>query len=271
MSQYYSRKGRKKLFDPASKDPFVLSRTKLDTFVECPRCSYLDLRLGVSRVQGPSFTLNNAVDELFKREFDVYRARSTPHPMMEAHDIDAVPFKHEQLEEWRDALRRGIKTLHEPTNLILRGGIDDVWVNPTGELHIVDYKATAKKQGPSTEDDLYDSYKRQAEIYQWLFRQNEFEVSNIAYFVYANGRADAETFDGKLEFDVKVIPYDGDSSWVGQALFDLKEMLLSDEIPDPGIAFGGGPCDFCSYRKQAKDVQYEFVKQHPQLKKETHL
>ena len=100
MSNNYSGKRRKKVFDPDSKEPFVLSRSKLDMFVECPRCSYLDLRLGVSRVQGPAFTLNNAVDALFKREFDVYRARSTPHPMMEAHDIDAVPFKHEQLEEW---------------------------------------------------------------------------------------------------------------------------------------------------------------------------
>jgi len=271
MDRYSSKKSRKKLFDPGSKDSFVLSRSKLDTFMECPRCSYLDLRLGVSRVQGPSFTLNNAIDELFKREFDIHRADGTAHPMMKAYDIDAVPFQHEQLEEWRDALRRGIKTLHEPTNLTLRGGIDDLWVKPTGELYIVDYKATAKRQGPSTQDDLYDSYKRQAEIYQWLFRQNKFNVSNTAYFVYANGNAGAEVFDGKLEFDVKVIPYDGDSSWVEQALFDLKKMLMSNEIPEPGIAFGGGPCDFCSYRQQAQEKQHDFVKQHPQNKKEAYL
>lgn len=271
MHKYSSKNSRKKLFDPDSKESFVLSRSKLDIFMECPRCSYLDLRLGVSRVQGPSFTLNNAVDQLFKREFDVYRAQGIPHPMMEAYKIDAIPFKHDQLEEWRDALRRGVKTVHEPTNLTLRGGIDDVWVNPTGELHIVDYKATAKKQGPATTDDLYDSYKRQAEIYQWLFRQNEFAVSNVAYFVYANGRADEEAFDGKLEFDVKIIPYESDDSWVEQALLDLKKMLLSDEIPEPGIAFGGGPCDFCQYRKQAQEVQHEFIKQHPPVKKEVYL
>jgi len=271
MSNNYSGKRRKKVFDPDSKEPFVLSRSKLDMFVECPRCSYLDLRLGVSRVQGPAFTLNNAVDALFKREFDVYRARGIAHPIMEAYNIDAVPFKHEQIEEWRDALRRGVKTLHEPTNLILRGGIDDVWVNPTGELHIVDYKATAKKQGPSMVDDLYDAYKRQAEIYQWLFRQNKFSVSNVAYFVYANGRADEEAFDGKLEFNVKLIPYEGDDSWVEQSLFDLKKMLMSDELPNPGIAFNGGPCDFCDYRQQAQVKQHEFVKQHPQAKKETYL
>ena len=267
----YSNSSRRKLFDPTSQEPFVLSRSKLDVFTECPRCSHLDLRLGVPRVKGPTLTLNNAVDKLLKREFDIHRANGTPHPLMKTYGVDAVPFQHENMEEWRDALRRGIKHHHEKTNLTLRGGIDDVWVNPAGELYIVDYKATAKKKGPSTPEDLYDSYKRQMEIYQWLFRQNGFVVSDIGYFVYVNGRTDKKAFDDKLEFDVVIIAYAGDDAWVEQALVDLKKMLMANEIPEPGISFGGGPCDFCSYRKQAKDKQHEFVKQYPQARKENYL
>ncbi len=242
---------RSRTFDPASPEPFKLSRSKLDLFVECPRCAYLDLRLGVKRPSGPSFTLNNAVDELLKREFDAHRAAGTAHPFMAHYGIDAVPFADERMDEWRDALRRGIAYLHEPTNLILRGGIDDAWVTSAGELIIVDYKATSKKVGPSTEDDLYDAYKRQMEIYQWLFRRNGFAVSPTGYFVYVNGDSDAEAFDAKLEFDVKLIPYAGSDAWVEPALYDLKAMLVSDEIPAIGTAFGGGPCDFCTYREAA--------------------
>src|SRR5690242_17866880 len=104
-----------KTFDPSihSKEPFVLSRSKVDLFTECKRCSYLDLRLGVKRPSGPSFTLNNAVDELFKREFDTHRADGTPHPLMKTYGLDAVPMQDDRLDEWRDALRRGIKTHHE--------------------------------------------------------------------------------------------------------------------------------------------------------------
>ena len=54
-----------------------LSRSKIDLFVECPRCFYLDNKLGVSRPKGPSFTLNIAVDALLKREFDTHRAHKT--------------------------------------------------------------------------------------------------------------------------------------------------------------------------------------------------
>ena len=238
-------------FNPSSKEPFKLSRSKLDVFSECPRCSYLDLRLGVKRPSSPAFTLNNAVDALLKREFDALRAKGEPHPLMKEYGLDAVPYQHEKLEEWRDALRRGIGYLHEPTNLFLRGGIDDVWVNPAGELIIVDYKATSKRIGPSTEDDLYDSYKRQMEIYQWLFRRNGFAVSPTGYFVYVNGKSDAEAFDAKLEFDLTLIPYAGSDAWVEPKLFELKEMLTSDAIPPIGISFGGGPCDFCTYREAA--------------------
>ncbi len=244
-------------FDPSSPEPYKVSRSKIDLFSECPRCAYLDMRLGVKRPSMPSFTLNNAVDELLKREFDIHRAKGTKHPLVQKYGLDAVPLVDDRMEEWRDALRRGIAYLHEPTNLLIRGGIDDVWVNPAGELIIVDYKATSKKVGPSTEDDLYDSYKRQLEIYQWLFRKNGFAVSPTVYFVYVNGKSDAEAFDGKLEFDVELIPYTGSDTWVEPAVYDLKKMLMSDEIPPTGTSFGGGPCEYCSYRENAGKILLE--------------
>lgn len=236
---------------PSKKEPLKISRSKLELFTECPRCAYLDLKLGVKRPSMPAFTLNNAVDELLKREFDIHRSKGTRHPLVERYGVDAVPLSDGRLEEWRDALRRGIGYLHAPTNIYLRGGIDDVWKNAAGELIIVDYKATSKKVGPSSEDDLYDSYKRQIEIYQWLFRRNGFPVSSTAYFVYVNGKSDAEAFDGKLEFDVELISYVASDAWVEPALFDLREMLEANDIPPIGTSFGGGPCEYCTYRESA--------------------
>ncbi len=231
MAFEYKLKWEKGRFDPASSEPYTLSRSKIEFFTECPRCFWLEARYGIGRPSSFPFTLNNAVDELFKREFDIRRAKGEKHPLMEAYGIDAIPFKHEKLEEWRDALKRGIRYHHPDTNLILRGGIDDVWQAPSGELYIVDYKATAGKDVITLDDEWKNSYKRQVEIYQWLFRHNGFDVSPIAYFVYANGRADREAFDGKLEFDVTILPYVGDDAWVDGALKDIKACLMNDAIP----------------------------------------
>jgi CRISPR/Cas system-associated exonuclease Cas4 (RecB family) len=256
-----------KTFDPASDEPFRISRSKVDLFVECPRCAYLDLRLGIKRPEFPSFTLNNAVDELMKKEFDIHRAEQTAHPLLKSYNLTLKPLKDERMDEWRDALRRGIATHHVPTNLYVRGGVDDVWVNESGEFTIVDYKATSKKVAPTSVEQLYDGYKRQIEIYQWLFRQNGFTVSKTAYFVYVNGKSDLKAFDGKLEFDIALIPYVGDDSWIEAVLIDLKKTLLSDEIPRVGTAFGGGPCDYCAYREAAGKALLAKAKENNAKKK----
>lgn len=251
MSKFYNPRRARNLYDPKSKEPFRLSRSKIDLFLNCPRCFYLDRRLGVGQPPGYPFALNSAVDRLLKKEFDIHRAAKTRHPLMEAYGVDAVPMAHEKMDQWRDSLGGGITYLHPDTNLIITGGIDDLWVTPRGELIIVDYKATAKDTEVNLDADWQIGYKRQMEIYQWLFRKNGFEVSKTGYFVYVNGKMDRAAFDARLEFDVKLIPYVGDDSWVEGAIRDIHACLEQNEIPEAGTE-----CDYCAYRKAACGLEH---------------
>jgi len=249
MSQYYNPNRKKNLYDKDSKDIFRLSRSKIDLYLNCPRCFYLDRRLGVGQPPGYPFSLNSAVDKLLKREFDSHRAKGTPHPLMKAYGLDAIPLAHDKIDEWRDSLRRGITVPIGGTNVVVTGGVDDVWVKPDGEF-IVDYKATSKEDEVSLDADWQIGYKRQMEIYQWLFRQNGFKVSNTGYFVYCNGDADKEAFDAKLEFDIKLLPYEGNADWVEKSILDAIKCLKSDKLPEPGE-----DCDFCKYRQAVKEIE----------------
>ncbi|MFA4873098.1 MAG: PD-(D/E)XK nuclease family protein [Patescibacteria group bacterium] len=250
MSIYYNPKRVKNLFDPVSQEPFRLSRSKIELFMNCPRCFYLDRRLGISQPPSFPFSLNSAVDTLLKKEFDIHRAHGTAHPLMKVYGIDAVPLPHEKIEEWRDALRRGITYHHTATNFIVTGGIDDLWVNAKGELHVVDYKSTSKEQEVNIDAEWQISYKRQMEIYQWLFRKNGFKVSSTGYFVYCNGITDRKAFDGKLEFDVKLIPYEGGDAWIEDTLGDIAQCLKQNSLPKPGRE-----CDYCGYRLNAAEYE----------------
>lgn len=241
MSQYYNPNRKTNLYQKDSPQPFKLSRSKIDLFINCPRCFYLDRVLGIAQPPGFPFSLNSAVDKLLKKEFDLHRAKHTAHPMMSAYGLQALPFEHEKMNEWRENFK-GIQFLHEPTNLIITGAIDDVWINPVGELIIVDYKSTSKEAEVTLDADWQDGYKRQMEVYQWLFRQNGFKVSDTGYFVYCNGKTDREAFDGKLEFDIKLIPYTGKTDWIEQTIFDIKKCLDSPTIPPLG-----DDCDYCRY------------------------
>ena len=122
---------------------FKVSRSSIELFVECPCCFYLNNRLGIRRPSGPPFNINKAVDTLLKKEFDIHRTGKTSHPLMIKYGIDAVPFQHELMDQWRENFK-GVQYLHEPTNLLITGAVDDIWVNPSGELIVVDYKATSK-------------------------------------------------------------------------------------------------------------------------------
>ena len=247
MSLYYTAKRVRNLFDVNAAEPFRLSRSKIDLFINCPRCFYLDRKLGIAQPPSFPFTLNSAVDKLLKKEFDIHRALGNPHPLMKAYGVDAVPYKSEYIDVWRDALRGGISYLHKKTNFLITGGIDDVWVNPFGELIIVDYKATAKEEEVTIDAEWQNGYKRQMEIYQWLFRHNGFSVSSTGYFVYCNGNTDKKAFDAKLEFDIKLIPYDGDDTWVEQVIEDAWKCLKNDVLPQSGI-----DCDYCKYREATR-------------------
>ncbi len=250
MSKYYNPRRNRNLFDPDSSQPFKISRSKIDLFLNCPRCFYLDRRLGVAQPPGFPFSLNSAVDKLLKKEFDGHRVAGTSHPLMKTYGLNAVPFKHPKIDEWREALTAGIQYLHPQTNLIITGAIDDVWVDENGELMIVDYKSTSKDSEVNLDADWQIGYKRQMEIYQWLFRKNNFKVSDTGYFVYANGDADKKAFDAKLEFNITLLPHTGNDSWVDQAVVDLHKCLIGDNLP-----LSGEDCDYCRYREAAQEIE----------------
>ncbi len=165
MSQYYNSQRTRGIYAPDSGEPFKLSRSKIDLFLQCPRCFYLDRRQGISRPSGFPFNLNSAVDTLLKKDEDITELN----------------------KEWQDG------------------------------------------------------YKRQMEVYQWLLRQKRYKVSDTGYFVYCNGKRDRKAFDGRLEFDVTLIPYTGKDSWVEKTIFEAHKCLKSEKIPT-----ANPECIYCS-------------------------
>lgn len=243
---------------PGQKGIYKLSRSKIELFMQCPRCFWLDVRKKIRRPDGPPFQINKAIDELMKKEFDTYRKQGKPHPLMVENSISAVPFVHADLDKWRHNFT-GVSVEHTPTNLHIFGAVDDIWTNQDGEVIVVDYKATAKNSEVSLDADWQISYKRQMEIYQWLLRGNGLKVSDTGYFVYTNGRLDLDGFFDRVEFRTKIIPYTGDDSWVEATIIKMKECMDGD-MPEVGHSIMGGPCEFCSYAKSRTELTLDALK-----------
>ncbi len=240
----YKRYERSPAYQPGQAASYKLSRSKIDLFVQCPRCFWLDTRLKISRPKGPPFTLNSAVDYLLKREFDALRADGQQHPLQLEYGIDARPVAHAQLNVWRENFQ-GVQAVHKPTNLLITGAIDDLWLNSKGEHIVVDYKSTSKfgKIEELGHEPWHDQYRRQMEIYQWLLRQNDLKVSNTGYWVYCNAHKDRKGFDGKLEFEITLVSHTGSDKWVAPTLVNIKA-CLEGEMPKESAE-----CEHCAYAK----------------------
>ncbi len=239
-------------FKPEREEPYEISRGKVENFIQCSACFWLDRVKGVHFPGMPGFNLNSNTDTLLKRDFDQYRGIES-HPIMRSWNLDhLIPFAHEDLKKWETSLHFGLSnqhfnTIHEETNLCFGGGLDDVWQNSkTHQLHIVDYKSTAQLgKEPKPLDRAFlngpwkGSYKRQMDMYQWIMRRKGFDVSNLGFFVYVDGQHIGQsgmidpddTSKANMLFNTSIIEYSGDDSWVEPALYDIKELLHNPKSP----------------------------------------
>ena len=213
-----------------------LSRSKIELLFDCPRCFWLYAGKGIARPFGAPYTINNAIDFLLKKEFDEHRNAGTAHYLIRREKIDAILYLHDDIDKWRNNFT-GIQYEDKKNNFLIFGAVDDIWVDPKGNLIVVDYKASGAKEG-----ELYDSYKRQMEIYQWLLRKNGFKVLDRGYFVYCRVNKEGGFAKGQLDFNIKVQPYDGDDSWVEGKVYEAKK-ILDGPIPKSSVT-----CNHCKYR-----------------------
>ena len=232
-----------------------LSRSTVESFINCPRCCVLEKKF---KIRPPSlpFTLNIAVDNLCKSEFDYYRKVQKPHPLFLENQIDAVPFNHEKIDEWRNNFK-GLRYRSETFYYDFGGAIDDIWEKDNGDLIVADVKATSKNNFDWQETfEKYQypkAYKRQLEMYQWLLIKNGFKVAKEAYLLYFNGKKNEKFFNNNLKFQSYLIKLNCSTDWVERKIEETVNLLRSDLFPKPSPN-----CENCNYLKKRWSLSQSF-------------
>ena len=183
---------------------------------------------------------------------------------------------------WGVIFRQGTKIPKRKLNQILKhdlwfdakkcleyGLVDDIWRSTQNdELFIVEYKTTTVKRkkktinkqtvlGEEIKPDLNEKgapykywYKKQVEFYQWLLRKNDFNVSNVTYFLFCSGRyKEIHDFSDKMQFRIDILEHVGNDDWVDETIINIKNVLDGEQIPD-----SNPNCDHCNYAKKINNV-----------------
>lgn len=234
------------VYNPQNPEPYELSRYRIENFINCPACFYLQQVEGIKFPSIPGYNINEATDVLLKRDFDEHRKVGTCHPFLKENGFEnLIPLADDRFELWTQSLHFGAEgrfnTVHEETNLKVGGGLDDVWLNTqTGRVHLVDYKSTSQKSPDKkiTLDDWWKaSYKRQMDFYVWVMRRLGLDTSDIGYFLYCDGDRFTDTQflhqdHATMRFKMTLLPYKTDVSWVEPTLMKIKQLLDSGVCPD---------------------------------------
>ena len=258
-----------RIYKPNQKKDFPISRSGFEDFKKCPRCFYLKIVKGFQEPGMPQFKLNELTDTLLKKEFDQCRKDQKPHRKFIEKGLDhIVPYdagltiiKNSKGEEkklplidvWRDAKHHGLKRRFKDTNIILRGGIDDVWFNKkTKELIVVDYKSQASSKEVSQDTyfpkgGFHDSYKTQLNFYAYLIKglNLKYKISDDSYLYVVNGLEVEKGFNGKIIFSETLIHHKVETDYLDGEIQEMINAINSNKIPT-----SNNSCKNCAYSRQ---------------------
>ena len=255
-------------YEPGQEKDFKVSRSRFEDFSKCPRCFYLRMVQCLQQPEGPPFRLNELTDTLLKKEFDECRKNKRSHRKLIEKGLDhIIPFdagteiltnskKEKQewqiIDIWRDARSKGIKSRFKDTNIILQGGVDDVWFNTkTKELILVDYKSQASNEDVSQDTYFqkwhHDGYKTQLNFYAYIMKNMklEFDISEDSYLYVVNGLEFEKGFMGQIQFSETLIHHKIKTDYLEDKIQKMIDTMNSTKIPE-----GHESCKNCAYARQ---------------------
>jgi len=217
-----------------NKKPINLSPSSLNLFLECPFCFWLEKRQGIRRPPPYPYALNAAVDVLLKQEFDVYRQKNMPHPLISSHNVSAKLFANQELlNEWRSNFK-GLRYYHPQLDATFFGAVDDILEFDGGKFAPLDYKSTGARKA-----NVYDSFQLQMDAYTYLLEKNGYPTLNKGYLAfYIVNKEDG--FGGRLPFRKELKEVETNPQRIPPLFKQAVDLLRSDQVLShtPDCKFG---------------------------------
>ena len=219
-----------------------LSPNSLNLYLECPHCFWLDKNMGIKRPPPYPYALNSAVDALLKEEFDTYRSKNLPHPMLKENNINARLFNNQKLlNQWRNNFA-GIRFFDPNLQATLFGAVDDVLEFEEGKIAPLDYKSTG-----SSAANVYDRFQLQLDTYTFLMEKNGFKTTRkgyLAFYIVDKSRG----FIDRLPFRKEMVQIETNPSDIYEIFKDAVN-CLKQQAPPPHSS----DCKFANWLREAKN------------------
>lgn len=206
-----------------------LSPSKLNLFLECTLCFWLQEQEGVKRPRGIFPSLPSGMDLALKEYYDRFRG-GLPPELKGKVDGKLLPDK-ELIKDFRNWRR----FYFEEKDAKMHGALDECLID--GEFLIpLDFKT----RGFDLKENTCDYYQNQLDCYSLMLEKNGYKQPGHAYLVYY---IPLEVRDnGEVQFKIEVRKMMTDSKRAYKTYRDAIE-LIKGEKPE-----GKEDCEYCGYR-----------------------
>ena len=219
---------------------YRVSPSSLKLFLQCKRCFYLDVVMGLKRPDGIFPSLPSGMDKILKEHFDRFAIKGELPPEIKDHaHIDGCVLFDDLnlLEHWRSK-SKGIQYTDPGSGIILKGCVDNI-IKKGDKLIVLDYKT----KGYSIKDTDPKYNQDQMDFYNFLLRKNNYQTEDFAFLLYYYPNKVMPT--GEIIFDTNLVKIPTDIENASKIFKEAIELLQSTQIPPKDKN-----CKFCSYKDQ---------------------
>ncbi len=211
-----------------------LSHSGLDILYRCPRCFWLQYRLGIRQPQGIFSRLPSRFDKILKNYFNSYRQKN-----------ELPPFLQGKLKGKLENPFQEVYFYHVNQKYGFYGKLDECLITPEGKHIIIDYKTASSDPRPRKE--VFPSYQRQMNEYAFLLEENRKPTEKTACLIYL--------YPDEIKDLAKGVPL---VIHFQEVKTDSKEVLprlaeainiLEAEMPEPA-----DDCSFCQWHNEIKEL-----------------
>jgi len=210
-----------------------LSPSALNLFLECPKCFYLEYKLGIHRPKGPFPSLPGGMDILIKKHFDRCRLLGQM-PSEIAGKVEGRLFPDlEILNKWRN-WRSGLVYRDKESGVDLSGALDDCLV-AGGRYAPMDYKT----RGFDVKDGGELFYQNQMNCYELMLQGQGLPTVGLAWLIYWIPKEIEKGGVVKFVIDVKKMSVDGETA--------LRVLRAAAKTLQGTAPKSHSACTFCSW------------------------
>lgn len=217
-----------------------ISPTSLNLYLECPRCFWLQLNLGIKRPEQPSSTLPNGIDLTLKNYFDYWRINGGFPPILKNKLNYKLLANQATISYFRS---RNFQWYDKETGAYLTGILDDALDLGNDIIVPLDNKT---RGFPPTETHF--AHIIQMSVYTLLLLENNFKTLNLAYLIYWYFNHKNMELENPLAFNILVEEVKTDPEKV-KAVFREAVNVLKKDLPPVN-----NDCSYCQYVENLKKI-----------------